>query len=214
MTTTSSAATPIVIGQPVALLSIPDVGIGNLESVDKGWAKIEGLGRKYRPNKLAPFIVAPADATEDEESIVTTEDEESKPAGMAAQLKAARVRYVKSKSYRGKPSAHNNDGLAQMLAGCSPMEAMELTEAVMNVTEEGGFKSPWERYKHLNPGQQRMNSGNLLRARLVKGLITLDAITALYLKMDADEEEADEEEAEANGVDYRDYDALNEATEE
>jgi hypothetical protein len=174
-------------------------------AVDKGWVTVatEGEQRKVRAKQLTekpivarkeqaepkpgveavPRETEADDADEPEEEVLTPGQR------MAKQLREARARYVKAKSYSGSTSAHNGDELANLLAGCSPEEAMHLAAAVVAQTDESPC-DPVAKYSHLNPGQQRMNSGNLIRARVKKGLITVDQVAEMYASMGAGEEAA------------------------
>jgi hypothetical protein len=138
---------------------------------------------KESDDQAVPRETEADDADEPEEEILTPGQK------MAKQLREARVRYVKAKSYRGSVSAHNGDELANLLAGCSPEEAMHLAAVVVAQTDENPC-DPVAKYSHLNPGQQRMNSGNLIRARVKKGLITVDEVAKIYASMGAGEEAA------------------------
>lgn len=146
---------------------------------DRGWILCQladGGTKKFRDKQLAEQICT--DEQEQEQG-----DELTVGQKMAKQLREAKERYVKQKSYSGKASANNGDDLAQLLAGCTPTEAMLLADLVMEDCDEDGWKSTQERYAHLNAGQKRMNSGNLIRARVKKGLISIDQVAEHYAAM-------------------------------
>ena len=72
--------------------------------------------------------------------------------------------YVKGKGPSGGTTFHNGDAVATNLAGLS-------LEAVYSVASQA-LSTPVEdlqaKYRHLNPGQQRMNLGNRLRGLVQK----------------------------------------------
>jgi hypothetical protein len=86
---------------------------------------------------------------------------------MSAQLRAARVRYVPTTTASGNKSLHNNDATAQLLAGKSPEDVMSIVEGKLGLAKG----SLAEKYAKLNPGQKRMNAGNLLRGAVKRGVV-------------------------------------------
>ena len=94
--------------------------------------------------------------------------------GMAATLRKYRGNYTDCVAYSGRLSLSNGDEVAQFLEGMSPdavlaaaerlcgMDAGELTERYVTGREKGA----------LNPGQCRMNGGNLIRAAFKRGDIS------------------------------------------
>ena len=133
-----------------------------------------------RLSALVDALPEPAPEASAEDADEEQADETGLTVGqrMAKQLREARVRYVKSKSASGKASAHNNDGLAQLLAGRDHVAVATLATLVVAQTDEEPFDA-FARYSHLNNGQIRMNSGNLIRARLKAGLVSLDAVAKM-----------------------------------
>lgn len=91
---------------------------------------------------------------------------------MAATLKNARGRYVHTDGYAGL-SINNGDKIADALKMCEPQRVVRIAEAVLPGLNKGDLQ---KRYAKLNPGQQRMNSGNRIRAAIKKGTITQTAL--------------------------------------
>lgn len=89
---------------------------------------------------------------------------------MSGQLAKYRDRYVLTITATGNKSLSNGDDLATLLEGKSPKEICELAD---RFTPNKDGQPHMERYKKLNPGQQRMNAGNKLRAAWKKGAITV-----------------------------------------
>jgi hypothetical protein len=85
---------------------------------------------------------------------------------MASTLRKHRVKYEPVKAYSGKPSLDNADTVAKALRGKTPAEVMALAERVLQGVEKGELT---KKYGHLNPGQQRMNAGNLIRNAVKRG---------------------------------------------
>ena len=86
--------------------------------------------------------------------------EESAGCRMSEQLKAARVRYTKTRRPSGAASADNADAIAKALRDYEPLEVCEIADRVFNLP----LGSHGVKYSKLNPGQIRMNSGNRIRA--------------------------------------------------
>lgn len=92
---------------------------------------------------------------------------------MRTQLANARKRYQKTTSYGGEVSYDNGDQLALALRGLEPAEVCAVADTVLNAGQ--GFHLG--RYGHLNPGQQRMNAGNRIRAAVKKETVSVDLVT-------------------------------------
>ena len=115
----------------------------------------------YEP-KVSPIV-----SIEDEDRDDSDEDdlgegdlgEESAACRMARQLKAARVRYMKTKRPSGAASADNADAIAKALRDYEPLEVCEIADKVFKLPP-GSHEA---KYSKLNPGQKRMNSGNRIR---------------------------------------------------
>ena len=117
----------------------------------------------YKP-KVSPIV-----SIEDEDRDDSDEDDEDEDEGlmdeesvgsrMARQLKAARVRYMKTKRPSGAASADNADVIAKALRDHEPLEVCEIADKVFKLP----IGSHESKYSKLNPGQKRMNSGNRIR---------------------------------------------------
>ena len=92
----------------------------------------------------------------------------------AATLKKYRDKgnYQYSDGYAGL-SLNNGDSTALSLKMFDPARVMAIAEAVLPGIEKGELA---KRYGKLNPGMQRMNAGNRIRAAIKKGTITKAAL--------------------------------------
>jgi hypothetical protein len=133
--------------------------------VSRGWYTVDcddGLLRKVRTAELS---LAP-DSSDDERDMKT-------------QMAKARQKYVKVKNYAGERSMDNGDSLAQLMRGLEPSEVCSLADTLFE--EEVGHHHT--RYGHLNPGQQRMNSGNRIRSGVKRELFTVDRVSAAFKEL-------------------------------
>jgi hypothetical protein len=113
----------------------------------------------YEPKSVEPIVsIEDEDRDDDNEDDVIAE--ESDGCKMAEQLKAARVRYAKTKRPSGAASADNADAIAKALRDFEPLEVCEIADKVFKLP----LGSHEAKYSKLNPGQKRMNSGNRIRA--------------------------------------------------
>lgn len=112
------------------------------------------------------------DDREDDRGADVDLDEESAGCRMAEQLKAARVRYAKTKRPSGAASADNADAIAKALRDYEPLEVCEIADKVFKLP----LGSHESKYSKLNPGQKRMNSGNRIRGLWRKLWIADDKI--------------------------------------
>ena len=87
---------------------------------------------------------------------------------MAQTLLAYRGGYQDTVAYSGRLSLNNGGEVALFLAGMEPGAVMTAAERILGL--EAGYLTA--KYAHLNPGQQRMNSGNRISAALKRGDIT------------------------------------------
>ena len=101
---------------------------------------------------------------------------------MADVLRAARVSYKTTKAYSGKQSLNNGDEFAKALAGKTPAQTMAAAEAVHKTFDPDNVPDLKAKYGKLNAGQQRMNSGNRIRAAVKRGDITIAAAIKLIKK--------------------------------
>jgi len=97
------------------------------------------------------------DREDDEDDDVDLE--ETAGCRMSEQLKAARVRYAKTKRPAGSASADCADAIAKALRDFEPLEVCEIADKVFKLP----IGSHEAKYSSLNPGQKRMNSGNRIR---------------------------------------------------
>ena len=132
----------------------------------------------YEP-KVSPIVSIEDedrdDSDEDEDRDDSDEDdlgEETAGCRMSEQLKAARVRYAKTKRPSGAASADNADAIAKALRDYEPSEVCEIADRVFNLP----LGSHESKYSRLNPGQKRMNSGNRIRGLWRKLWTTDDKI--------------------------------------
>jgi dsDNA-specific endonuclease/ATPase MutS2 len=91
---------------------------------------------------------------------------------MAEALRAARARYQRTTAYSGNRSMDNGDDLANLLSGSTPKEVVLAAEALLGL-DPGEL---WDKYQRLNPGQQRMNAGNRIRAAWKRGDCTVEEV--------------------------------------
>lgn len=87
-------------------------------------------------------------------------------------LKRYRSKYVHTDGYAGL-SINNGDNIADALKMCEPQRVVRIAEAVLPGVNKGDLQ---KRYAKLNPGMQRMNCGNRIRAAIKKGTITKTAL--------------------------------------
>jgi len=111
----------------------------------------------YKPKSVE--LVVPAEDEDRDDSDEDDLGEESAGCRMSEQLKAARVRYTKTRRPSGAASADNADAIAKALRDYEPSEVCEIADRVFNLP----LGSHESKYSRLNPGQKRMNSGNRIR---------------------------------------------------
>ncbi len=126
----------------------------------------------YEPKSVEPIVsIEDEDRDEDDDDDVLVA-EESAGCRMSEQLKAARVRYAKTKRPSGAASADNADAIAKALRDFEPLEVCEIADKVFKLP----LGSHEAKYSKLNPGQKRMNSGNRIRGLWRKLWIADDKI--------------------------------------
>lgn len=133
----------------------------------KGWYTLED-GRKIRGNKIDRIIVDDYDELE--------EGKKKSKASMAQALAMHRGQYVKTKSAKGKPTAICGDEVSTILSGLEVEVALEVAAWAIDVPAD----ELYTRYEHLNPGQQRMNAGNLIRGAIKKELVTINDLKKYF----------------------------------
>lgn len=132
-------------------------------SYNRGWYTLDG-NRKVRTSEIL--------------SLAAKQDDEEK--SLSNTMKKYRKKYTKTTAYNGLPTVNNGlptvnngDKVAEALAKLAPNEVVDLAEKVLGLADG----ELWEKYSHLNPGQQRMCSGNRIRAAVKKGTITAKDVT-------------------------------------
>lgn len=123
----------------------------------------------YVPKVVEEPVPATSDAPE-ESGDATEPSDKLSGSSMAAQLRAARVHYAKTKRPDGASSADCADAIAKALRDYEPLEVCEVCDRVFGL--EVGTTA--HRYFDLNPGQKRMNAGNRIRATWKKAWATND----------------------------------------
>ena len=128
----------------------------------------------YEPKSVEPIVsIEDEDRDDSDDSDEDDLGEESAAAcRMSRQLKAARVRYMKTKRPSGAASADNADVIARALRDYEPLEVCEIADKVFRLP----LGSHESKYSRLNPGQKRMNSGNRIRGLWRKLWTTDDKI--------------------------------------
>ena len=122
---------------------------------------LEGVAKGVKPEELTPCTEAQL-----------AEWAEAQIGSMNSQLKRYKPRYQKSTAASGNKSLNNGDELAKVLTSLLPLEVVELAEVVCALPT--GFLAT--KYASLNPGQQRMNSGNRVRSALKAGKVGLELV--------------------------------------
>ena len=97
------------------------------------------------------------------------------PRGMSATLDRYKPGYTQCVAYSGSVSQNNGDALAQALEGKSPAETIAFAERVLGLPV-GTLAA---KYAGLNPGQQRMNSGNRVRNAIKRGDVDASVLASL-----------------------------------
>lgn len=126
----------------------------------------------YRPNSKVTMeelkIESPPIEAEEPEA---EEGEKEKPT-MSGQLNRYREKYSDAVSYAGKKSKVNGDEISLALLSLTPKQVMNAAEKVLGLPENELVS----RYASLNPGQQRMNAGNRIRAAVKRGDVTIESV--------------------------------------
>jgi hypothetical protein len=112
-------------------------------------------------------------ASLDEELVSQPDGDEDATPTMSGQCTKYRKRYVDSVSASNRMSKNNGDELSRLLAGATSEAVMKIAEIALDLGR--GFLLT--KYENMNNGQQRMNSGNRLRAALKKGTLSLEQIS-------------------------------------
>ena len=129
----------------------------DVATIEKGWYGLtnsEGETTKARLKDL---------------TLIELDNENHGGNKMAGILANYRAGYVPSIAASGKKSLSNGDTIAKALEGKTAEEVLLMAESLLGLPS-GTLQS---QYARLNPGQQRMNAGNRLRAALKKGTIAV-----------------------------------------
>ncbi|TCO77149.1 hypothetical protein EV688_103163 [Chromatocurvus halotolerans] len=97
------------------------------------------------------------------------------------QMAEAKTRYQRVKLSSGEITMDCGDELASLLRGLEPQEVCNLADEVLKTGE--GYHM--QRYGHLNPGQQRMNAGNRIRASVKKGNVDMAQLKEIRIQSHA-----------------------------
>lgn len=173
-----------------------------LELKRGGWLSVESLETGAIGNIRANTVELSEPEPEDENNDEQEQDEiESTGGRMAQTLARYRARYPKAVKPNGKSTQDLNDQIAQLLRPLDPVEVCNIADRIFNVpTGTHALK-----YAHLNNGQQRMNSGNRIRAAFKKAdtdeqsriLSIVKAMAAAIAEANADEQSDTEQQAAA-----------------
>ena len=115
---------------------------------------------------------------------VESEDDQNLESTPKVRIRPKLDRYVthkEAKTAGGRRKVDNNDEVAGLLRDCTtPDETFEKVAEALKYLDPENARTPDEmraKYGHLNPGQQRMCAGNLVRGAMKRaGVSTLDAI--------------------------------------
>ena len=125
-----------------------------------GWSTIQfadGMQRKVRNGEWVEMIEEKVEYTLQE---ALAEEAEMLKVRRCVNTTYNPSHYVKAKSKSGHATLHNGDHVAQTLAQLTLEEVYRhVASFIATPTDELKAK-----YEHLNPGMQRMNLGNRLRA--------------------------------------------------
>jgi hypothetical protein len=123
-----------------------------------GWYSTEE-GKKLRGKQIAG-VVAP----ELEVELEDEPEEDDEPETISQKMRRYRATYEDATTADGKPSKHNGDEVAQLLAGKDLLACYAIASKKLKVP----VAELQAKYEHLNPGMQRMNLGNGIRRLLKK----------------------------------------------
>lgn len=89
---------------------------------------------------------------------------------MANHIKPYRAKYTTTRNATGRKTKICNDELSQIMTTLLPNEAVALAAKLLDRPEV------LTKYESLNPGQQRMNSGNLIRNAIKRDELTIQDV--------------------------------------
>jgi hypothetical protein len=119
----------------------------------KGWYNTQE-GKKLRGKQITG-VVEPEIEEEFEPEDELDDEEET----ISQKMRRYRATYEDTKTADGKPSKHNGDEVARLLAGKDLPAVYAITSKKLKVP----VAELEAKYAHLNPGMQRMNLGNGIR---------------------------------------------------
>ena len=164
------------------------IQVGDAEHPAHVTEEVEGVNF----SDLDPEVLAAAMAEDEEDE--ESEDESGNP--MANTIKKYKSRYKKMATPCGKSSINNGDAVAKLLAPLDYSDVMALADQFCELGS--GFCEG--KYRLLNNGQMRMNSGNRIRARVKKSPETIlqlgEMIAVLFGVINPEGEQQESEEAE------------------
>lgn len=129
----------------------------DVASIEKGWYGLRNSEGETAKARLKDLV------------LIETDGEDHDGNKMAGVLANYRAGYIPSIAASGKKSLSNGDAVAKALEGINAREVLLMTESLLGLPS-GTLQA---QYARLNPGQQRMNAGNRLRAALKKGVIAV-----------------------------------------
>ncbi len=103
------------------------------------------------------------------------QEEQAPIANMASQLRSYRASYVRG--------VHNGDALAKALDGRDILDMQAIARSVLG---EELAEEKIAKYEKLNAGQQRMNLGNMVRARVKKQPELIEKVYAVVGQPEAE----------------------------
>jgi hypothetical protein len=115
----------------------------------------------------AAMKAAAGDEDEDED-----EDEDTKT--MSNHIKPYQARYVSAKNVNGSSTKICGDELSQILLAYDAANAVALASKLLKRPDV------LTKYAGLNPGQQRMNAGNLIRNAIKREELTIEDVQAAH----------------------------------
>ena len=111
----------------------------------------------------------------EDQTVQDGEDGEPEAKTLSTTMRKYRAGYEPTLAYSGRVSLNKGDEVATMLAGKTPADVLGMAERLLGL-EAGELVA---RYAKLNPGQQRMNGGNRIRAAIKRGDKTIADLKAV-----------------------------------
>jgi hypothetical protein len=154
-------------------------------SLQRGWAAIQLDDATEKKVRLSSLELLPQDEQDEQDEIdmndadvessgIEEAEEEQDASPLARQMRKYRAGYTAGVNASGSKTLTTGDRLAEALLPLFPAGVCALADVVLQ--EAPGFHAA--RYAILNPGQQRMNAGNRIRAWLRKNESSTDAVLA------------------------------------